>query len=47
MFCFLLNFGTIEKSDYNCSYNASEDDILPRIPQTKSFIDAVIGLIRK
>jgi hypothetical protein len=36
-----------EKSDYNCSYNASEDDILPRIPQTKSFIDAVIGLIRK
>ncbi len=34
-----------EKSDYNCSYNASEDEILPRISATKDFIDRVLNLI--
>lgn len=35
-----------EKSDYNCSYNASEDEILPRISATKDFIDRVLNLIK-
>ena len=34
-----------EKSDYNCTYNASEADTAPRIGQTKQFIDKVLGLI--
>lgn len=36
-----------EKSDYNCTYNATEDEIIPRIPMTKDFIDAVLNLIKK
>lgn len=35
-----------EKSDYNCTYNATEEDTLPRIEQTKQFIDRVLGLIK-
>lgn len=35
-----------EKSDYNCTYNATEDDIVPRIPMTKDFIDVVLSLIK-
>ena len=35
-----------EKSDYNCTYNATEADTAPRIAQTKQFIDKVLGLIQ-
>ena len=35
-----------EKSDYNCTYNATEEDTAPRIEQTKQFIDRVLGLIQ-
>lgn len=35
-----------EKSDYNCTYNATEEDTAPRIPQTKQFIDKILGLIK-
>jgi len=35
-----------EKSDYNCTYNATEEDTAPRIAQTKQFIDQVLGLIK-
>ena len=35
-----------EKSDYNCTYNATEEDTLPRIEETKQFIDRVLGLIK-
>ena len=35
-----------EKSDYNCTYNATEEDTLPRIEQTKQFIDCILGLIQ-
>ena len=35
-----------EKSDYNCTYNATEEDTAPRIAQTKQFIDKVLGLIQ-
>lgn len=35
-----------EKSDYNCTYNATEEDIVPRIEQTKQFIDRVLGLMQ-
>ena len=35
-----------EKSDYNCTYNATEEDTLPRIEQTKQFIDRILGLIK-
>ena len=35
-----------EKSDYNCTYNATEEDTAPRIAQTKQFIDRVLGLIQ-
>ena len=35
-----------EKSDYNCTYNASEEEIVPRISATKNFIDRVLGLIK-
>lgn len=34
-----------EKSDYNCTYNATEADTAPRIAQTKNFIDKVLSLI--
>ena len=32
---------------YNCTYNATEDEIIPKIPMTKDFIDAVLNLIKK
>ncbi|MBQ4395038.1 MAG: HEPN domain-containing protein [Paludibacteraceae bacterium] len=35
-----------EKSDYNCTYNATESDTAPRIEQTKLFIDKIFGLIK-
>lgn len=35
-----------EKSDYNCTYNATEADTFPRIARTKQFIDNVLGLIK-
>lgn len=35
-----------EKSDYNCTYNATELDTVPRIEQTKQFIDKILGLIQ-
>ena len=35
-----------EKSDYNCTYNATESDTVPRIGQTKQFIDKILGLIQ-
>ena len=35
-----------EKSDYNCTYNATEEDTAPRIAQTKQFIDKVFALIK-
>ncbi len=35
-----------EKSDYNCTYNATEADTAPRIEQTKQFIDKILNLIK-
>ena len=35
-----------EKSDYNCTYNATEEDTLPRIEQTKQFIDRILRMIK-
>ena len=35
-----------EKSDYNCTYNATESDTVPRIEQTKKFIDKILDLIQ-
>ena len=35
-----------EKSDYNCTYYATEEDTAPRIEQTKQFIDKVLSLIQ-
>ena len=34
-----------EKSDYNCTYNATEEDIVPKIERTGQFINRVLGLI--
>ena len=36
-----------EKSDYNCTYNAKEEDTAPRIEQTRQFIDKVLNLIKQ
>ncbi len=36
-----------EKSDYNCTYNATEEDTAPRIEQTRQFIDKVLNLIKQ
>ena len=36
-----------EKSDYNCTYYATEEDTAPRIALTEAFIEKVIGLIKK
>ena len=35
-----------EKSDYNCTYYATEQDTAPRIAMTEAFIEKVIGLIK-
>ena len=35
-----------EKSDYSCTYYATEVDTAPRIEQTKQFIDKVLNLIK-
>ncbi|MBR1481131.1 MAG: HEPN domain-containing protein [Paludibacteraceae bacterium] len=34
-----------EKSDYNCTYNATEEDTAPRIGKTEYFINKILGLI--
>ena len=34
-----------EKSDYNCTYNATEEEIVPKIERTRQFIDKILGLI--
>lgn len=33
--------GLRERSDYNCSYNASEEDIAPKIDITRQLIDKI------
>lgn len=35
-----------EKSDYNCTYYATEEDTAPRIALTEAFIETVIELIK-
>ena len=35
-----------EKSDYTCTYNATEEETAPRIGRTKQFIDNVLNLIK-
>lgn len=35
-----------EKSDYNCTYNATEEDTAPRIEEAKQFINKIISLIQ-
>ena len=35
-----------EKSDYSCTYYATEEDTAPRIEKTKVFIDKVLSLIQ-
>ena len=35
-----------EKSDYNCTYYATEEDTAPRIAMAEVFIEKVIGLIK-
>lgn len=35
-----------EKSDYNCTYYATEQDTAPRIAMTDAFNEKVIGLIK-
>lgn len=35
-----------EKSDYNCTYYATEEDTAPRIASTEAFIEKVIRLIK-
>ena len=34
-----------EKSDYNCTYYATEEDTIPKIAIAENFIEKVIGLI--
>lgn len=36
-----------EKADYNCTYYATEEDTAPRIAETATFIDRVIGVIKE
>ena len=35
-----------EKSDYNCTFYATEEDTVPRIALTEAFIEKVIGVIK-
>lgn len=35
-----------EKSDYNCTYYATEEDSSPRIALTENFIKKIIELIK-
>ncbi len=35
-----------EQSDYNCTFNATEEEITPLIPLTGEFIEKVLGLIK-
>ena len=39
--------GLREKSDYNCSYNASENDIAPKIEPTRQLIEKIEKYIYK
>ena len=41
-----LYSGTIRENIMMGNYNATEEDTLPRIEQTKQFIDRVLGLIK-
>ena len=36
-----------EKSDYNCTYYATEEDTAPRIALTEAFIEKVIGIVKE
>lgn len=35
-----------EQSDYNCTYNATEEEITPLIPLTGEFIETILGMIK-
>ena len=35
-----------EQSDYNCTFNATEEEITPLSPLTGEFIEKVLGLIK-
>lgn len=35
-----------EQSDYNCTFNATEEEITPLIPLTGEFIETVLGMIK-
>lgn len=39
--------GLREKSDYNCSYNASEADIAPKIEPTRQLIEKIENYIEE
>lgn len=35
-----------EQSDYNCTYNATEEEITPLIPLTGEFIETILVMIK-
>lgn len=35
-----------EQSDYNCTYNATEEEITPLIPLTEEFIEKILSMIK-
>lgn len=35
-----------EQSDYNCTYNATEEEITPLIPLTEEFIEKILEMIK-
>ncbi len=35
-----------EQSDYNCTYNATEEEIIPLIPLTEEFIEKILLMIK-
>lgn len=35
-----------EQSDYNCTYNATEEEIIPLIPLTEEFIEKILEMIK-
>lgn len=35
-----------EQSDYNCTYNATEEEITPLIPLTEKFIEKILEMIK-
>ena len=36
-----------EKADYNCTYNATEKDVITRIKETEEFINKILSLIKQ